>query len=137
MPRHEEEAAIRADAYIDALLARPRVVLVEPPADPDAAARRAAELLSQLPRFHPPFAFEEALAERLRQMAGGPTGRLAEVIAFPAAARLPGVIRATPALSAIDRRLLVGGAIASGVSVAAIYAWWQAGRHRGRSEVVA
>jgi hypothetical protein len=150
MPIPEEEAAIQSDAYIDTLLAWPRP---RPPAvvlprlvagGPRSAGMaaddtgRAAELLSMLPRFHPPFAFEEALAARLRELAGtaGERAGLAEVIPFPGAVRIAGP------LQSIDRRLIVGGAaIASGVSVAAVIAWWQAGRasaaRRPRPEVVA
>jgi hypothetical protein len=125
MSHHDEDAAIHVDAYIDALLARPRVMPVDLPPAADAPARRTAALLSQLPRFHPSFAFEEALGARLRELAAGTAeerGRLAEVIAFPGSVR--------PAmLPTIDRRLIVGGAaIASGVSVAAVIALWQAAR---------
>ncbi len=131
MAGHEEEAAIHADAYIDALLERPRVPRDEIDAGAAGTTRhdpatRAADVLSMLPRFHPSFAFEEALAARLRRLADGPArpaGRLADVISFPGAVALP--VAGVP-LPAIDRRLLVGGAaIASGVSVAAVIAWWQ------------
>lgn len=137
----EEDAAIHADAYIDALLARPRLAEMQfrddVPADP---VRRAADLLAALPRFHPSFAFEDALAARLRRLAEPSTvaaGRLAEIIAFPGRSGDSRVGTAWgTGLPPIDRRLIVGGAIASGVSVAALYAWWQAAR-RPRPEVVA
>jgi hypothetical protein len=141
MPGHEEEAAIQADAYIDALLARPRLPsgVGEGTHAGDAPARRAAEVLSHLPRFHPSFAFEDALAARLRAMAVAPSNRLAEVIPFPGTSGA-----GASGLTGIDRRLLVGGAIvggalASGVSAAALYAWWHAGRagRRPRHGVVA
>jgi hypothetical protein len=103
----------------------------------EETASRAGQVLAALPRFHPSFAFEEDLAGRLRRLADGlPLNAelqpLAEIIAFPNLPRHAG---------AIDRRLLVGGAIvggalASGVSVAALVAWWQVGR-RSRSQVVA
>jgi hypothetical protein len=136
MPGHEEEAAVLADAYIDALLRRPRPLAAAEASIADASpTKRAAVLLSALPRYHPSFAFEESLAARLREMAEGTAatgGRLAEVIPFPGAGRQVGAH-----VPAIDRRLLVGGAaIASGVSVAAVIAWWQVGR-RQRQEVVA
>jgi len=136
MPGHEEDAAILADAYIDALLGRPRPLAVAAGSHLADATRtkRAAVLLSALPRYHPSFAFEESLAARLRELAEGTAatgGRLAEVIPFPGT-RQPG-----PHMPSIDRRLLVGGAaIASGVSVAAVIAWWQVGR-RQRHEVLA
>jgi hypothetical protein len=139
MPWQDEESAIQSDAYIDALLARPRRLSLDATPDNDAGARRAAILLSELPRYHPSFAFEEALAARLRQLVEGTqlTGdRLAEVIPFPGSLR--GSIRpaALGSMPAIDRRLLVGGAIASGVSVAALVAWWQSAR-RPRPEALA
>jgi hypothetical protein len=143
MPWQDEESAIQSDAYIDALLARPRLVPLDDalPAG-ESLVRRAADLLGELPRYHPSFAFEEALAARLRQLAeGSPLAgdRLAEVIPFPGALRAgfraPGLGQ-MPVLAVIDRRLLVGGAIASGVSVAALVAWWQSGR-RPRPGVLA
>ena len=137
MLSQEEEAAIHGDAYIDALLSRPRLVALAGGPALEPAVRRAAATLGELPRFHPPFAFEEALAARLRRLSALDQPALAEVIPFPAAA--PSL--ADRRLPALDRRLivggaLVGGAIASGVSAAAIYAWRQAAR-RPRSEVVA
>jgi hypothetical protein len=150
MAGHEEETAILADAYIDALLARPRLFALpaaaaDLAADPvpgqlDGRVRQAAEIIVQLPRFHPSFAFEESLALRLRELAAAPSGRLAEVIAFPGAIRDAALRQAAP--GALDRRLLlggaiVGGALASGVSFAAIYAWRSATRRNARHEVVA
>lgn len=132
---HDEEAAIHADTYIDSLLERPVgpaiVGEVEPPADD--AVGRAIRALAGLPRFHPSFAFEEALAARLRHVAEAPSGRLADIISLPVAT-LPAA-----QLGAVDRRVLLGGAIvggaaiASGVSFAAMLAWRQAGRRDRRS----
>lgn len=107
MFREAEEGPIQSDAYIDALLsAHARLPVALPVAEnaPAPSVRHVIRLLERgLPRFHPSFLFEERLAEQLR-----------EAYADPAAAS-----------SAIDRRLLMGGAIASGVSIAgaAMLAW--------------
>jgi hypothetical protein len=121
-----DEESIHADAYIDSLLSRPLtpVVLADYPLD--RQLEQAIELLTGLPRFHPSFAFEESLGARLHEAAAGPTGNLAEVIELPLGRRTAiGTRQAT--FAGIDRRLLVGGAIASGVSLAGIariaYAW--------------
>lgn len=133
-----EEAAIQSDAYIDALLERPLgpVVAREPAPPSDARLARAIELLAALPRFHPSFAFEEALAARLRDLAASPTGWRADIVRLP--------VPALPAtLETKDRRLLVGGALvggaalASGFSVAAVLAWQSARRGRPRPGVPA
>lgn len=136
MPGHEDEA-LRTDVYIDALLAAHAGLPASLPAaeaGPSAGLRRTIELLEVgLPRFHPSFLFEEALAARLRAAALG--GRraadddllLAELIELPA-------VRAAGGVAALDRRLLLGGAIASGVSLAgaAVMAWRMRERPRPR-----
>jgi hypothetical protein len=133
-----DDAAVQADAYIDALLAAHRHALVPltaetnaiAPLDTQPAVREVIHLLEAgLPRFHPSFLFEEWLAEQLR---GATSGRVA-----PGGARggevIPIAVIPVPA-SALervqehalrDRRLWVGGAIASGVSIAgaAVIAW--------------
>ena len=121
-----DEESIHADAYIESLLSRPLTpaALVDRP--PDGRLGRAIELLAGLPRFHPSFAFEESLAARLRGAADEPPAQLAEVIRLPITmGARAGAAQAT--FAGIDRRLLVGGAIASGVSLAGIagiaYAW--------------
>jgi hypothetical protein len=120
-----EDEAIYADAYIDSLLSRPVTLsAVGKPAELplDGALERAIDALARLPRFHPSFAFEEALASRLRHAADGPVGGVADVI------RLPVGAPAVHGFAGIDRRLIVGGAIASGVSIAGIagaIAWRQ------------
>jgi hypothetical protein len=115
--------------------------------------RRAVRLLAdQLVRFHPSYRFEEALAARLRLSAirsmleprsnedrGMRPGPEAPIIAFPSAAAATGTggdavsiaaaagaLPAAAGRAAPDRRaMLIGGAIASGVSLAgaAIVAW--------------
>lgn len=124
-----DDAALLSDAYIDTLLAlharRPALL---PPVEalPEPGLRHAIELLAgSLPRLHPSFAFEEALAARLRD------GLAVDASAYLLTLRPPAL--AAPALR-LDRRVVLGfggAAIASGVSVAAVYAWRHAAR-RGR-----
>jgi hypothetical protein len=117
MFREAEEGAIQSDAYIDALLAgHARLPIALPVAAqaPAPSVRHVIRLLERgMPRFHPSFLFEERIAEQLRALAEGATGPDG-----PAATLV------------IDRRLVMGGAIASGVSIAgaAMWAW----RHRPR-----
>jgi len=120
------EAALVSDAYIDTLLARHArrpVALPAVEALPEPGLRHASELLAgSLPRLHPSFAFEEALAARLRH--GLAVDAPAQVVAL-----LPPSL-AAPALR-LDRRVVLsvgGAAIASGMSVAAVYAWRHAAR---------
>ena len=123
------DSAIQADAYIDALLSGHRrapvaVELLE--GSRAAEVREAIHLLGQgLPRFHPSFLFEEWLAGQLRRAASRSsaegavgTGFRGEVVPLGLMPRPPfGPARLGP------RRLWVGGAIASGVSIgAAVFA---------------
>jgi hypothetical protein len=141
----EEDAALIADAYLDGLLASAagagRSEGPERALDPDLA-EVADALASGLVRFHPSFRFEERLALRLRRVARGEEevparglpdlGRvvpdLARVVPEIGVA-LPGVGREVGrAVDRVERMpvpVLVGGAIASGVSLAgaAIVAW--------------
>ena len=133
-----DDAAIQADAYIDALLTGHRRALVALPADSSddgplgrqVGVRDAIRLLERgLPRFHPSFLFEEWLAGQLRRAAsrisaegadeGVAGSRMADVLPIGLTPRPPfGPTRLG------DRRLWVGGAIASGVSIgAAMFAW--------------
>jgi hypothetical protein len=137
---HEVEALV-TDRYLEALLAsHARGADRGPtPRDPDDSLRRTADRLARdLPRFHPSFLFEEALA-----------GRLASVAArmrMPAAAGAEGLIvplpvgdpvtelgdlgsEAGPAGSA-RRPLIIGGALTSAaLSLAgAAYVAWRLNR---------
>jgi len=116
----------------------------------DPSQRRAAQLLSEhLQRFHPSFRFEEALAARLRAVAERSRSfavrgddapleddrQAAVVLPFPFLGQRPDgeavddeMLRRIERdrLAAVERRrVLIGGAIASGVSLAgaAIVAW--------------
>lgn len=141
-PRDEE--LLLVDAYVDALLSRHEMLVVAgtgtptavtPPtpalADPRLSAA-ARELHTSLVRFHPSFRFEDRLAGRLRAAAqgqseapmspvadGSPVGAM--VIPFPGS----DVPRPIPSDPERGHGLLLGGAIASGVSIAgaALYAW--------------
>lgn len=100
-----EEAAIQSDAYIDALLnghARAPIRIPRAGDAPQPGIRHVIRLLEGgLPRFHPSFLFEERLAGELRAAA-----------------------ETSMPVAMIDRRVVIGGAIASGVSIAsAVVAW--------------
>jgi len=123
-----DDAAIQADAYIDALLIGHRRVPVSLPETEALLTRQAGvrdtiRLLEKgLPRFHPSFLFEEWLADQLHRKAAGDHDAEAHGQVVPITViRLPH----SPAGRVPDRRLLVGGAIASGVSIAgaAMIAW--------------
>jgi hypothetical protein len=154
----EAEDALQVDVYLESLLAshdrRPQLAFELAPGDAlDASERTTARFLADhLVRFHPSFRFEEALAGRLRTVAGGsPAGVGATdagptLLAFPGTAAVP-TDAAVVATADVDdrgdtataleggargrfpsqeqRRVLIGGAIASGVSLAgaAIVAW--------------
>jgi hypothetical protein len=137
---HEVEALI-TDRYLEALLAaHARGADRGPTArDPDDAVRRTADRLARdLPRLHPSFRFEEALAARLAARA--------QRMRLPAAAGAEGLVVALPAgdpladLLGTDgedapvgngrRPLLIGGAITSAaLSLAgAAYVAWRLNR---------
>ncbi len=103
-----DEGAVQSDAYIDALLdghARLPIPLSGASTSLEPSVRHVIRVLENgLPRFHPSFLFEERLAGQLRAAAS----------------------QTAPApVQALDRRLLMGGALASGVSIgaAAMFAW--------------
>jgi hypothetical protein len=137
MNSETDDQAIQADAYIDDLLRHHgRTPVVVGSADTDrrllhaqAGIRDAIRLLERgLPRFHPSFRFEEALADQLRRAADRKSGLLGEPAAEPMGQIVSiAVIPRTDAVPRLpDRRLLMGGAaIASGVSIAgaALVAW--------------
>jgi hypothetical protein len=139
--RFEEEAAVATDAYIDWLLdaRRPGPHAVEITGGPNEATRRTIALLhGRLPRFHPSFTFEEQLAARLRAAAepnfGAEGARILRFTIDPPAASAVAARR-------VDPRVLIGvggAALASGVSMAAVYAWRHASRRpRRHTEVPA
>ena len=136
----DADEAVQVDTYLESILAGPTTAGPIPVADGalpelDAGERAAADLLRvHLVRFHPSFRFEEGLAGRLRAAALGHGVGPGDVVAFPPGART--TPDAAPATGAGDdevarradhdrRRALLGGAIASGVSLAgaALFAW--------------
>jgi hypothetical protein len=134
---HEVEALV-TDRYIEALLAaHARGADRGPMAhDPDDAVRRTADRLARhLPRFHPSFLFEEALAARLADRAAR--------MRLPAAAGAEGLIIPLPAGDPLadfrddeapagygHRPLIIGGALTSAaLSLAgAAYVAWRLNR---------
>jgi hypothetical protein len=113
------EPAIQVDIYLERLLSGgPAPIELELDDDP-GLGEVARMLRARLVRFHPSFRFEERLAERLRREALGTTSPDGELIAFATT---------DDVRERRGRSLLVGGAIASGVSIAslagaAVVAW--------------
>lgn len=140
---HEEGPALQTDAYIDALLGHHAgLPVIVPTAEmlPPKGMRRAIELLERaLPRVHPSFLFEERLAAQLRAAGGAndtelpPLGELV-VLPMPEGQAIALGAGGNPAAGMMDRRLLVGGAIASGFSLAGAAAMlaWRRARSRRR-----
>jgi hypothetical protein len=136
-----DDEALQSDVYLERLLDAHRRAPHAIPGDSDSLdpeLRRTAHLLDRsLVRFHPSFRFEESLAMRLRAAAETTLGEertLAATIPFPLTPRT-GDAAADEARDAVQR-LLVGGAIASGVSLAGAAAW-VAWRRRSRPETAA
>jgi hypothetical protein len=75
--RDGEIEAFVVDRYLDSLIARTPVDGADIPPELRTTAERLAR---NLPRYHPSFRFEEALAARLAAVA---TGRAGELIDFP------------------------------------------------------
>jgi hypothetical protein len=142
--------ALVTDRYLDALLAAHARGADRGPsaAEPDPVRRRAADRLARdLPRLHPSFRFEEALAARLAEVAarmGLPVAAGAEglVVPLPGPAR-PGADPEAPdnglgdlatlvdePRPGLGRPLLIGGALTSAaLSIAgAAYVAWRLNR---------
>ncbi|MEO7118797.1 MAG: hypothetical protein ABIZ34_07485 [Candidatus Limnocylindrales bacterium] len=126
-----EPEALQTDIYLDWLLNGPSPY--PEPDEPTGALRDAAELLQRsLLRFHPSFRFEERLAARLRAEAitDGPV-QLGRLIPF----RTPSVGAELAQPEGRGRGLIVGGAIASGVSIAGALLMWRRARAPGHIRV--
>jgi hypothetical protein len=141
-----EVDALVTDRYLDALLAAHARGTDRGPAavDPDPDVGRAADRLARdLPRLHPSFRFEEALAARLAEVAarmGMPVAAGAEGLLVPLRAR--GAAGGTSdddvdldpesdeGRLALGRPLLIGGALTSAaISLAgAAYVAWRLNR---------
>jgi hypothetical protein len=143
---HEVDALV-TDRYLDAILAAHARGADHGPAGalPGAPVRQAADRLARdLPRLHPSFRFEEALAARLAEAAarmGLPVAAGAEGLVVPIARGL-GVADdgslayelnpsgAEAARTGLGRPLLIGGALTSAaLSIAgAAYVAWRLNR---------
>lgn len=118
-PDGEIEALI-VDRYLESLLARQPV---DPDGVPDDLRATASVLATGLPRFHPSFRFEEALAARLAATAARITaGELVELP--PAVAAGLGLSGARPTRT---QSAVIGGVVTSAaVSLAgAAYVAWR------------
>jgi hypothetical protein len=115
----EDEAAFQLDLYLDRVLGGDAAAApgwMSGPADP-RLADAAALVADGAARFHPSFRFEERLARRLRDAASGierDSGDTPVVLPFGLAAA------ADRARSRRVGGVLVGSAIASGVSLASL-----------------
>lgn len=115
-----EVEALIVDRYLEALLARRPADLADLPPSMRASA---LALHGELPRFHPSFRFEEALAGRLAAAARAARegadraqdGALVELVRRPAAA------------PAAVRPVLIGGVLTSAVLslIGAVYMAWR------------
>jgi hypothetical protein len=113
---HDAEIeALVVDRYLESLLARRPADAAGVPPDLDAAARA---LRTSLPRYHPSFRFEEALAARLATVARRlDTGELVEL-------PLPG--DAADERAGLPRPVVIGGVLTSAalsLAGAAFVAW--------------
>jgi hypothetical protein len=142
-----EVDALVTDRYLDALLAAHARGTDRGPAaaDPDDDVRQAADRLARdLPRLHPSFRFEEALAARLAEVAarmGMPVAAGAEGLVVPMRARrgagqtaddheMDLEIELDESRLLLGRPLLIGGALTSAaISIAgAAYVAWRLNR---------
>ncbi len=132
---HEIEALV-TDRYLEALLAaHARGADRGPsPSHPSEAIRRTADRLGRdLPRFHPSFRFEDALATRLADLAAtmrhaDHAGRESLLIALPTAD--PDDVPADGRAGHGRRPLIIGGALTSAaLSLAgAVFVAWRLNR---------
>jgi len=130
--RDGENEAFIVDRYLESLLARrPADVTDLPP----PLRATAAALVDSLPRYHPSFRFEEALAARLAGLSepSGAADAAGELILFPATPATP----VAPAAAAVDLRpgsmrrpTVIGGVLTSAaISLAgAAYVAWRRSR---------
>ena len=119
--RDGEIEAFVVDRYLESLLARDPS---DPTGMPDGLERAARRLAAGLPRYHPSFRFEEALAGRLAAVAG----RIAsgEVVDLPIpAGRGASDGGAGIGVRGLVRPVVIGGVVTSAVLslVGAAVAW--------------
>lgn len=112
-PRDGEIEAFVVDRYLESLLARRPVTSDGVPAELEMTARRLA---AALPRYHPSFRFEEALAARLAAVAG--RIEAGELVHLPIQPVVPH--------QAVPRPIVLGGVLTSAalsLAGAAYVAW--------------
>lgn len=121
--RDGEIEAFVVDRYLDSLLAREPRDTADVPADLRLTADRLA---NGLPRYHPSFRFEEALAARLAAAASGRHDP-GELIALPVAQPPPAVLDGWPGQV---RPVVIRGVLTSAALSLAGAAWvaWRRGR---------
>lgn len=122
--RDGEIEALVVDRYLESLLARaPR----DPEDMPDDLRATADRLATGLPRYHPSFRFEEALAARLALAAASATGTTGDLIDFPTR---PSRDRgASEDGRGQVRPVVIGGVLTSAaISLAAAWMAWRRGR---------
>ncbi len=120
-PRDGEIEALVVDRYLDSLIARAPADTADVPPELRATAERLAR---SLPRYHPSFRFEEALAARLAAVGSGRAGALIE---FPVAASREDV---TPGRHGQVHPVVLRGVLTSAAISLAGAAWvaWRRGR---------
>lgn len=131
----EDDTAFQLDLYLDRVLsgAVASVAMDDVPAAEPALAAAVGALERGAARFHPSFRFEERLAQRLRHVASGTTSvdvtsAVPRTTGVPGEVDVPGVLVPFGPVTAADRPrtyrrvggVIVGGAIASGVSLASL-----------------
>lgn len=122
--RDGEIEAFIVDRYLESLLARRPAATEGVPPDLGATAYR---LTVALPRYHPSFRFEEALAARLAAMAARIEG--GELVELPFAARPAGTLaRPVPDRPALGRPVVIGGVLTSAAIAGAAWVAWRLGR---------
>lgn len=119
--------AFVVDRYLESLLAREAAIPDGVPAEMQLTARRLA---TDLPRHHPSFRFEEALAARLAAVAGRiGAGELVDLPMPPDRDDAAGQGSQGSPRSAISRPVLIGGVLTSAalsIAGAAFVAWRRA-----------
>ncbi len=123
VPRgHDDEIeALIVDRYLESLLARRPQPVDDLPEDLAAAAGR---LVRSLPRFHPSFRFEEALAARLSAAAAGASDPDGRIVPFtPRGEGGPGAGGRPPRPRPVVLGSVVTSAAAISLAGAAYVAW--------------
>lgn len=120
--RDGEIEAFVVDRYLESLLSREPALVDGVPPELGMTAQRLAV---SLPRYHPSFRFEEALAARLAAVAS--RIEAGELVEFPMA---PGVSATIADRAPLGRPVVIGGVLTSAALSLAGAAWvaWRRGR---------